>query len=510
VSDYQIFIYIAIGIYLCLMLYIGVICAKRNNNAHDYYLGGRKMGPIVTAMSAEASDMSSWLLMGLPGLALFSGIAEPAWTAIGLAVGTYLNWLIVARRLRVYSEKIHAITIPDFFARRFHDSSSLLIGISALVIVTFFIPYTAAGFASCGKLFSTLCGLDYVTGMLLGTVVIAGYTILGGFLAASMTDLVQSIIMTLALLIIAGFGIEAAGGWNAVAESASLSGYISLTQSTNIVTHEISDYSALTIASTLAWGLGYFGMPHILLRFMAIRHEDEITLSRRIGSTWVVIAMFCAIFIGVIGYAMTQANALSPYQTNAAAETIIIKISSLLSTYGVIPAFMAGLVLAGILASTMSTASGQLLAAASSVSENMFKGVLGVQMTDRSTMLAARATVLGISIVGTIIAWDPESSIFQIVSFAWAGFGAAFGPVVLFSLFWRRCNRWGALSGMLAGGIMVFVWKYLIKPLGGVWSIYELLPAFIVACVAIVLVSLMTDEPEQRTLDEFDAVTKAR
>ncbi len=506
VSDYQIFIYIAIAIYLLLMLYIGLICAKRNSNAHEYYLGGRKMGPIVTAMSAEASDMSSWLLMGLPGLALFTGIAEPGWTAIGLALGTYLNWLIVARRLRVYSEKIHAITIPDFFARRFHDSSSLLVGISALIIVIFFIPYTAAGFASCGKLFSTLCGLDYVTGMLIGTVVIAGYTILGGFLAASMTDLVQSIIMTLALFIIVAFGIHMAGGWEAVKASASLEGYISLTHATNVVSHEVSEYGTLTIFSTLAWGLGYFGMPHILLRFMAIRDENEIAISRRIGSTWVVIAMGCAIFIGIIGYAMIQAGALAPYQTGSDAETIIIKMSSLLSSFGVIPAFMAGLVLAGILASTMSTASGQLLAAASSVSENLFKGVFHIQMTDRSTMLSARGTVLIISIVGTVIACDPESSIFQIVSFAWAGFGASFGPVMLFALFWRRCNRWGALSGMAAGGIMVFVWKYLVKPLGGVWGIYELLPAFLVACVVIVAVSLLTDKPDENMLKDFDAV----
>lgn len=510
VSDYQIFIYIAIGIYLLLMLYIGLLCAKRNNNAHEYYLGGRKMGPIVTAMSAEASDMSSWLLMGLPGLALFTGIAEPGWTAIGLALGTYLNWLIVAKRLRVYSEKIHAITIPDFFARRFHDNSSLLVGISALIIVIFFIPYTAAGFASCGKLFSTLCGLDYVTGMLIGTVVIAGYTILGGFLAASMTDLVQSIIMTLALFIIVAFGIHMAGGWEAVKASASLEGYISLTHATNVVTHEVSEYGTLTIFSTLAWGLGYFGMPHILLRFMAIRDENEIAISRRIGSTWVVIAMGCAIFIGIIGYAMIQAGALDPYQTGSDAETIIIKISGLLSSFGIIPAFMAGLVLAGILASTMSTASGQLLAAASSVSENLFKGVFHIQMTDRSTMLSARGTVLLISIVGTVIACDPESSIFQIVSFAWAGFGASFGPVMLFGLFWRRCNRWGALSGMAAGGIMVFVWKYLIKPMGGLWGIYELLPAFLVGCAAIIIVSLLTEKPDDKMLEDFDAVSRAK
>ena len=508
-GENQIFVYAAIAAYLLLMMYIGISCTKANNNASEYYLGDRKMGPIITAMSAEASDMSAWLLMGIPGLALFCGTAEASWTIIGLAVGTYLNWLIVAKRLRVYSEKIHAITIPDFFAHRFHDKSSLLMAISALVIVIFFIPYTAAGFASCGKLFSTLCGMDYMYGMLIGGAVIAGYTILGGFLAASMTDLVQSIIMSIALVVIVLFGIEMAGGWDAVKAAASFDGYISLTTTTDIASKKVVPYDFLTIASTLAWGLGYFGMPHILLRFMAIRDENEIALARRIGSTWVVIAMSCAMLIGIVGYAMIQAGAIEGYTSGSAAETIIIRISNLLSTYGVIPAFIAGVVLAGILASVMSTASGQLLAAASSVSENFIKGVLGVKMNDKTTVLWARVTVLAISVLGFILALDPNSSIFRIVSFAWAGFGAAFGPVMLFSLFWRRCNFQGALAGMIVGGGVVFIWKYLVRPMGGVWNMYELLPAFIAASIAIVVVSLMTEAPSKEIEDEFDSVNKA-
>ena len=505
-DNYQIFVYLAVAVYLIFMLVIGFLCARQNENAHDFYLGGRKLGPVVTAMSAEASDMSSWLLMGIPGLTFFCGIADTFWTSLGLAIGTYVNWLIVAQRLRRYSERIDAITIPDFFARRFHDKSNMLLGMSALVIIIFFIPYTASGFAACGKLFSSMFDIDYMTGMLVGTIVIVGYTVLGGFLAASMTDLIQSIVMTLALLIIIGFGIEVAGGWNAVETAAgSVDGYIALNSTTNILTGNVTEYGPLTIVSTLAWGLGYFGMPHILLRFMAIRHEDEIALSRRIATTWVVIAMGCAIFIGVIGYAMSKVGAVPNFESASAAEALIIQVSHLLSSYGILPAILAGLVLSGILACTMSTADSQLLAAASSVSENLLKGVMGIQLSSKNTILVARLAVLIISAVGIFIARDPNSSIFQIVSFAWAGFGAAFGPVMLFSLFWKRCNKWGALAGMISGGVMVFVWKYLVRPMGGIWGIYELLPAFLVACAAILVVSLSTEAPSKEIEEEFDA-----
>ncbi len=503
----QLVICLAIVLYLVFLLVIGFACARRNEDAQDFYLGGRKLGPIVTAMSAEASDMSSWLLMGIPGMTFFCGIADTFWTCFGLIIGTYVNWLIVAQRLRHYSERIGAITIPDFFARRFHDKGNLLIGISALVIIVFFIPYTASGFAACGKLFSSMFGIEYMTGMFIGALVIVGYTALGGFWAASMTDLIQSIIMTLALIIIIGFGIEIAGGLSAIKSAAqSVNGYISLNNTANILTGETSEYGGLTIASTMAWGLGYFGMPHILLRFMAMRHREKVGLSRRIATIWVIIAMGCAIFIGVIGYAMSKVGAVPLFQSSSSAEALLIHISNLLSTYGIVPAILAGLVLAGILACTMSTADSQLLAAASSVSENLLKSVFGIQLSSKNTIRVARIAVLTISIIGIFIARDPNSSVFQIVSFAWAGFGAAFGPVMLFSLFWKRCNKWGALAGMISGGITVFVWKYLIHPLGGIWGIYELLPAFIVACIAIILVSLTTESPSKEIEDEFSAV----
>ena len=498
-------------VYLIFMLLVGVWFSRKNENAGDFYLGGRKLGPVVTAMSAEASDMSSWLLMGLPGVAYLSGVADAGWTAIGLAVGTYLNWLIVAKRLRRYSEKNHSITIPEFFANRFRDKSGLLVGISAIFIVIFFIPYTASGFAACGKLFSSLFGMNYVSAMVLSAVIIVAYTALGGFLAASTTDLIQSIVMTLALIIVIGFGVNTAGGMGVVMEHArALPGYLSLTSTYDASSGTASSYGFITIVSTLAWGLGYFGMPHILLRFMAIHDEKKLALSRRIASIWVVISMGCAIFIGIIGLAMSRTEALEQLE-GSNSETVIIKIASLLSSSGsgllhVLFVIFAGVILSGILACTMSTADSQLLAAASSISQNILQDVLHLKISEKAAILAARLTVLGIAVVSVFIARNPDSSVFQIVSFAWAGFGAVFGPVMLFSLFWRRITRWGALAGMVSGGVMVFVWKYVVRPLGGAWNIYELLPAFLVACAFIIVVSLVTEAPPKEALEEFDEV----
>ena len=498
-------------VYLIFMLLVGVWFSRKNENAGDFYLGGRKLGPVVTDMSAEASDMSSWLLMGLPGVAYLSGVADAGWTAIGLAVGTYLNWLIVAKRLRRYSEKNHSITIPEFFANRFRDKSGLLVGISAIFIVIFFIPYTASGFAACGKLFSSLFGMNYVSAMVLSAVIIVAYTALGGFLAASTTDLIQSIVMTLALIIVIGFGVNTAGGMDAVMENArALPGYLSLTNTYDAASGTASSYGFITIVSTLAWGLGYFGMPHILLRFMAIHDEKKLALSRRIASIWVVISMGCAIFIGIIGLAMSRSGSLEQLE-GSNSETVIIKISSLLSSSGsgllhVLFVIFAGVILSGILACTMSTADSQLLAAASSISQNILQDVLHLKISEKAAILAARLTVLGIAVVSVFIARNPDSSVFQIVSFAWAGFGAVFGPVMLFSLFWRRITRWGALAGMVSGGVMVFVWKYVVRPLGGAWNIYELLPAFLVACAFIIVVSLVTEAPPKEALEEFDEV----
>ena len=493
---------ISICVYLAAMLVVGFICSKKNNTADDFYLGGRKLGPIVTAMSAEASDMSSWLLMGLPGVAYLSGICDAGWTAIGLALGTYVNWLIVAKRIRRYSHiSNNAITIPDFFSNRYRDSSNIIMIISALVILIFFVPYTASGFAACGKLFSSLFGVNYLTAMIISAVIIVGYTALGGFLAASTTDLIQSIVMTIALV----FGISVAGGFDAVIDNAkNLPGYFSMNAMYDVASGTAKEYGFITKLSTLAWGLGYFGMPHILLRFMAIEDHKKLALSRRIATVWVVISLAIAIFIGVVGLAMSNAGAVETLE-GSASETIIVRISALLSSKGVVPALVAGVILAGILASTMSTADSQLIAASSAVSKNLF-GVLKINSDAKSTMKTARATLLIIAVIAAFIARNPDSSVFGIVSFAWAGFGAAFGPVVLFALFWRRSNRYGAIAGMLSGGAMVFIWKYLIKPMGGLWGIYELLPAFIVSSLAIVIVSLLTKAPSKEITDEFDMV----
>ena len=499
----QICIIIAIVLYLAAMVGIGAWYSKKNKNTDDFYLGGRKLGPLVTAMSAEASDMSSYLLMGLPGLAVVYGIAEASWTAIGLAIGTYVNWLLVAKRIRLYSHKINAVTIPEFFAKRFHDNAKVLSLIAALIIIIFFVPYTASGFSACGKLFSSLFGVDYQIAMIISAVVIVLYTTLGGFSAASTTDLIQSIVMTVALFVVVGFGVSKAGGFHAVIENASqLPAYFSLT-STGDGAGGTTPYGGLTIVSTLAWGLGYFGMPHILLRFMAIEDSKKLKTSRRIASVWVVISMAVAIFIGTVGVGMIGTGVLDG---GFDGERIIIEISKLLSTYGILPALVAGVILSGILAATMSTADSQLLAASSSASQDIFISFFKVKLSQKKAMLIARASVVLISVIGVIIALDENSSIFRVVSFAWAGFGAAFGPLVLFSLFWKRTNKAGAIAGMVIGGAMVFIWKYVIAKLSPVLNIYELLPAFILSSLAIVVVSLLTKAPDKSITDEFDAV----
>ena len=506
----QLCIITTIVVYLVAMVFIGVYYSRKGSgeNTKEFYLGGRKLGPLVTAMSAEASDMSSYLLMGLPGLAYLAGVAEAGWTIIGLAVGTYLNFLFVAKRLRRYSASLDAITLPDYFSRRFGDKRHVLSLIAALVIVVFFVPYTASGFKAVGTLFNSLFGWDYHAAMIVGAGIIIAYTVLGGFLAVSTTDLLQSIFMTIALIIIIFFGVSQAGGLGTVMENASaLPGYLNLTQGYDAANGAAGSYGFLPIVSTLAWGLGYFGMPHILLRFMAIRNESEVKVSRRIASVWALVSMVIAIFIGIIGYSVSLADKVPALTTSSDSETIIIQLANLMSQSGFVFAIVAGVILAGIMAATMSTADSQLLAASSSVSQDLLQDFFGIKLSPRAAMIAARVTVAAIAVVGVVLAWDPNSSVFRVVSFAWAGFGAAFGPVMLFSLFWKRSNKWGALAGMLSGGVMVFVWKFGIAKLGGAWSIYELLPAFIVSSIAIVVVSLATPPPEKKLLDQFDAVT---
>lgn len=503
----QIAMLVAMAGYLFLMIGIGIKLSEKNETVGDFYLGGRKLGPFVTAMSAEASDMSSWLLMGLPGVAYLSGIADAGWTAIGLAWGTYLNWLIVAKKLRRYTAANNSITIPEFFSNRYGDTYNVLTLIAAVWIVVFFVPYTASGFAACGKLFQSLFGVDYHASMVISAIVIIFYTAMGGFLAASTTDFVQSIIMSIALAVVLIFGNVQAGGVSAVLENArSLPGYLSMFQTYDPTTGTASPHTFLTIASTMAWGLGYFGMPHILLRFMAIEDDAKLKLSRRVASVWVVISMAIAVIIGVVGLGITAAGRIQPL-TGSASETIVVEIAKLLSTYGVIPALIAGVVLSGILASTMSTSDSQLLAASSSVSNDILTRFFHLKVSQRNNLIISRISLIAIAIIGVILAWNPDSSVFGIVSFAWAGFGASFGPVVLLALFWRRSNRYGAMAGMLTGGIMIFIWKFLVRPLGGVLDIYELLPSFLIALAVNVIVSLLTPAPEKEVTSLYDKVT---
>ncbi len=501
----------SIVLYLIVTILIGFYFSRKGSgeSSDQFYLGGRKLGPYVTAMSAEASDMSSYLLMGLPGLAYLCGVAEVGWTVIGLAVGTYLNWLIVAKRLRRYSAQLGAFTIPDYFSRRYGDSRHMLAAIAAVVILIFFVPYTASGFSAVGKLFNSLFNVDYHVAMIVGAVIIIGYTVLGGFLAVSTTDFIQSIVMSVALLVITFFGIQQAGGFDMVVENAkALPGYLNPTQGYDAANQAAGSFGFLPIVSTLAWGLGYFGMPHILLRFMAIRDEKELTTSRRVASVWVVISMAVAILIGIIGYSVSVAGKIPFLTSSGESETIIVQMSNLMSQHGIFLALVAGVVLAGILAATMSTADSQLLAAASSMSQDLMQDFLGIKLSKKVEMLAARGTVVLIALVAIVLAWDPNSSVFRVVSFAWAGFGAAFGPVMLMSLFWKRSNKWGALAGMVAGGAMVFIWKFAVAPMGGAWAIYELLPAFIVGCVALVVVSLLTPAPDQEVQAGFEKAKK--
>lgn len=505
-------ILVAIVLYMLMMLFIGIKVADKNKTSSDFFLGGRSLGPLVTAMSAEASDMSGWLLMGLPAVAMMGGLAEASWTAIGLAIGTYINWLIVAKRLRVYSQRIGAFTIPDFFSKRFGDQKNILTTIAAVIIIVFFIPYTASGFAACGKLFSALFGMDYMLAMVISAAVIIGYCTLGGFLAASTTDFIQSIAMTIALFVVVGFGEGLVNGFDQVfANVSSLEGFTNLFRGHDVANGVATSYGVLPVASTLAWGLGYFGMPHILLRFMAIENENKLKTSRRVASIWVVISMGIAILIGVVGYSLMKQGVLPAYENASAAETIIVDIAKYLSKYGWVPALAGGIILAGILASTMSTADSQLLAAASSVSQNLVQETFKVKLNSKQSILLARLSVVAVSIIAIFLARDPNSSVFRIVSFAWAGFGAAFGPIVLCALFWKRTNKYGAIAGMISGGAMVFIWKFAVRTAfaGTVLDIYELLPAFILGLIVTVVVSLATAKPDAALVMEFDAVKES-
>lgn len=508
-------ILIAMVCYMAVVIGIGIYFAKRSNqSSEDYFLGGRSLGPWVTAMSAEASDMSGWLLMGLPGVAYWCGLSDAAWTSIGLALGTYINWLLVAKRLRRYSAVAgDAITLPDFFSNRFHEKKKVIMTLSALFILIFFTVYASSCFVTCGKLFSTLFGASYQSMMIAGAVFVVIYTFLGGFLAESASDFMQAVVMIFALTVILITGTLAAGGLQAVVDNAkSIPGFFTffgiaspsvdangIQQVANgaPVFGEAGSYGFLTIISTLSWGLGYFGMPQVLLRFMAIRKTDELVRARRIATVWVVISLAAAVLIGLMGRAMFPVH--ETLNTASGAENVFIVLSRHL-----LPPLLAGLVMAGILAATISSSDSYLLIAASAVSLNIFKGILKKDASDKQVMTMSRIILLLIAVVGVIIAMDENSVIFTIVSFAWAGFGAVFGPIMLFSLFWKRTTQAGAVAGMVTGGVMVFLWKLALKPLGGVFGIYELFPAFVLSCLAILVVSLLTPAPSAQIQQEFD------
>lgn len=515
-SNESLKILISMVSYMLIVIGIGIFYAKRaQKSSENYFLGGRSLGPWVAAMSAEASDMSGWLLMGLPGVAYWCGIADAAWTAIGLGIGTYVNWLIVSKRLRRYSTiSGDAITVPDFLSNRFHEDKKVILGISAIFILVFFTIYTASCFVTCGKLFSALFGAPYHTMMIVGALFVIFYTFLGGFLAESASDFMQAIVMIFALVTIVVLGTVNAGGVGAVLDNAmQYPGYLSLT---SIATPEVNaegvqlaangipqfgeagKYGFLTILSTLSWGLGYFGLPQVLLRFMAIDKEDNLKRSRRIATVWCVISLFAAVSIGLIGRSLFPAD--QRLATAATAENVFVVLSQ-----SMLPALFAGVIMAGILAATISSSDSYLLIAASAVSKNIYECILKKnKVSDKQVMRVSRFMLCAISVIGMMIAWNENSIVFTIVSFAWAGFGATFGPIMLFSLFWKRTTRTGAIAGMITGGTMVFVWKLLLKPLGGVFGIYELLPAFVLSSIVIIIVSLCTPEPSAEIQAEFD------
>lgn len=499
----NVWIIVAFGCYLLLMIVIGLFSYKKTKSTEDYFLGGRSLGGWVAALSAQASDMSGWLLMGLPGAIYAAGTGQ-IWIAVGLAIGTILNWVLVSARLRRYTIRANnSLTLPEFFENRFKDHSKVLRVASSLFIMIFFLVYTASGFSAGAQLFSSVFGIDYTVALGIGALVILIYTFLGGFLAVCWTDFVQGFMMLISLVIVPFFAISIIGGPEQT--KAVLDGLG--TNFLNPFYNNGEPLSFVSIFSQLAWGLGYFGMPHILVRFMAIKNEQEVRKSRKVAITWVVISLSVACFLGVIGRAYFDANPISNPE-----NVFIEMISNIFTVHWGIP-FVGGLLLCGILAAIMSTADSQLLVTASSISEDVYKGVINKKASEKSMLLVSRITVLVVSAIAFCIALDPKSSVMGLVSNAWSGFGSTFGPVVLLGLFWRRANRNGAAVGMIAGGLTVIIWDYI--PFAGEvlanWTgLYSLVPGFIVGVILMVAVSLLTKAPSEDVLEDFDAVSASK
>lgn len=474
---------ITFGIYLLIMLGIGLYFYNRTKNLSDYVLGGRGLGSWGTSISAQASDMSGWLLLGLPGAAYATGLSGSVWMATGLAIGTYLNWKLVAQRLRISTQKYsNSITIPSYLENRFNDDSRLLRKASSIFILLFFLVYTASGFVSGGKLFQTVFGVPYKVSVIIGAVVVVAYTFLGGFMAVCWTDIIQGLLMFFTLLILPVVVLVKAGGINEVISAidpsllnpfnaASITG--SASSSTVLV--------VISIISSLAWGLGYFGQPHILARFMAIKNPDLIKKSRIIAMFWVVLSLFGATAVGLVGHSIMPD--ISAYGGDS--ETIFM-----LLVNKCVPLILTGILMSAILAAIMSTADSQLLVAASTVSEDFYKGMIKPKASDRELILVSRLTVLSVAIIALIIAFNPNSSVLKLVSYAWAGFGAAFGPVILLSLFYKKMTRNAAATGMIVGGLTSVLWPLLKKVSSlAIFQLYEIVPGFLFAVLVIFIVT---------------------
>lgn len=483
----------AFVIYLGIMIYVGLKNASKNNNSADFFLGGRKVGPWVTALSAEASDSSAWLLMGLPGLCYIGGVQESIWTALGLIIGTYLSWLFVAKPLRKCSIKFgDSITIPEFLSNRFKDKSHLLSIVSVIFIVLFFTIYTASGFVACAKLFNSVFGLNYHAGLAIGLVVILCYTITGGYTAVCTTDFLQGSLIFFAFIISTVIVVFSIGG---VGESVNV-----FKNFQELAGTELKSFNAMGIASALAWGLGYFGMPHIIVRFMGIRSNSEVSKARRIGIIWMVISYIGAILIGTLGTVYLKKFGIT--LDSVTSETVFSE-----TMKNMYPAFIAGIFLCAILAASMSTADSQLLAASSAVSQDIFKGLIKKDAEEKEVMIVSRFTVFLIALIALFLSLNPNSSIFNLVSFAWSGFGGTFGPLILLALYWKRTTAAGAIAGLICGGITDVVWHYIPASVAKIFGLYEILPAFIICLVVTVVVSLFTKQ-DQEVAAKFEEYKK--
>ncbi|MGF1680159.1 sodium/proline symporter PutP [Photobacterium minamisatsumaniensis] len=478
--------------YLIGMLAIGYIAYKRTSNSADYFLGGRTLGPWPAALSAGASDMSGWLLLGLPGYAYAAGI-ESLWLAGGLLVGTWLNWLICAKRLRTYSITTdNALTLPEFLARRFDDKSKLIQTISAFFILLFFLFYTSSGLVAGGKLFETVFGLDYTTAVIIGTVCVVSYTLFGGFLAVAWTDLVQGLLMSAALLIVPIAAMNGGVGDLTAALEAKNPELLTLFNDV-----KGAPLSAIAIVSLAAWGLGYFGQPHILARFKATRSNADIVTARRIAVLWTALSMAGAVLVGLVGILYVD-NQLAG-NLDDGERIFMLLVNSMFHPV------IAGILLAAILAAIMSTADSQLLVSSSALAEDFYKQVFRPEASSEEIVKVGRYAVVGLSIVALLLAMNPDSTVLGLVSYAWAGFGAAFGPALLLSLFWKGMNRNGALAGIVIGAMTVVIWKQLT---GGIFDLYEIVPGFIFATVAIISISKMTGGASKEVEAQFDAYEK--